>query len=353
MSTQPLLAPYTLGDLPLPNRMVMAPMTRSRAGAGRVPTAITATYYAQRASAGLIVTEGTQVSEQGIGYVRTPGIHTEAQIAGWRDVTDAVHAAGGRIFAQLWHVGRASHSSFQPGGDAPVAPSPIRIEGQTWTERGQEPFSEPRALGIAEIPGVVAQFAHAARAARDAGFDGVELHGANGYLIDQFLRDGANHRTDAYGGPVANRARFLLELVEAVTGVWPNERVGVRLSPTGTFNGMSDSDPRALFAHVGRALDGKVVYVHLVEPAKDEPVFARIFREAFGGALILNGGYDRDAGNRALADRAGDLVAYGVPFLANPDLVRRFADGLGLNRPDPARFYTPGPEGYIDYPQAG
>lgn len=350
MSTSRLFSPVALGDLALPNRIVMAPMTRSRAGDGRVPTAMNALYYAQRASAGLIVSEGTQVSEQGIGYVRTPGIHTEAQVAGWRLVTDAVHAAGGRVFAQLWHVGRVSTASLQPGGGAPVAPSPVPLAGKTWTERGQEDFTPPRALAVEEIRDVVDQFAHGARMAKAAGFDGVELHGANGYLIDQFLRDGTNRRTDAYGGSVAHRVRFLLEVVEAVAGVWGRDRVGVRFSPSGTFNGMADSDPDALFGHVARAVDGKVVYVHLVDPVGGERPFAPLFRQAFSGTLVVNGGYDPAAAEAAVAEGRADLVAFGVPFLANPDLPRRFAEGAPLNAPDLGTFYTPGPKGYVDYP---
>jgi N-ethylmaleimide reductase len=350
---QPLLTPTRLGDLALPNRMVMAPMTRSRAGEGNVVTELTATYYTQRASAGLIVTEGTQVSQQGVGYVRTPGIHTEAQVAGWRRVTDAVHAAGGRIYAQLWHVGRVSHTSFQPDGGAPVAPSAIRIDGNTWTARGQEPFSEPRALDVAEIAGVVEQFRRGAANAKAAGFDGVEIHGANGYLVDQFLKDGSNRRTDAYGGAVENRARFAIELVEAVAEVWPVGRTGIRFSPTGAFNGMSDSDPEALYAYVASALEGKVGYVHLVDPVASPRRFAPLFRERYSGALVVNGGYDRDTGNAVVGTGAADLVSFGVPFLSNPDLPRRFAVGAPLSKADPTRFYTPGPEGYTDYPSLG
>jgi N-ethylmaleimide reductase len=243
MARSDLFAPFDLGGLALPNRIVMAPMTRNRAGPGNVPTALNAEYYAQRASAGLIVTEATQVSPQGVGYPGTPGIHTDAQVEGWRRVTDAVHRAGGRIFLQLWHVGRISHPSLQPDGVLPVAPSAIAAEGEAFTPRGLQPFVVPRALEVAEIPGVVAQFEEGAWRAQAAGFDGVEIHGANGYLIDQFLRDGTNRRTDRYGGSVENRARFLLEVTEAVAGVWGADRVGVRLSPWSDFNSMRDSDP--------------------------------------------------------------------------------------------------------------
>src|SRR5436853_2087834 len=243
----PLLTSFNLGPYTLSNRAVMAPMTRNRAGEGLAPTPAVTTYYAQRASAGLIVTEGSQVSPQGVGYPNTPGVHSDAQVEGWKRVTAAVHERGGRIFLQLWHVGRISHPSLQPGSALPVAPSAIAAEGTVFTYSGPQPFVAPRALELDEIPGIVEQFAHGARQALESGFDGVEIHGANGYLIDQFLRDGTNHRTDAYGGPVENRVRFLVEVVEAVAGVWGANRVGVRFSPTGTFNSMADSDPVATF----------------------------------------------------------------------------------------------------------
>lgn len=354
MSTQPLLTPYDLAGLPLPNRMVMAPMTRSRALPGGVPSPLALTYYVQRASAGLLVTEGTQVAPQGQGYVATPGIHSPEQEAGWRGIVDAVHAAGGRIYAQLWHVGRVSHTSFQPGGEAPVAPSAIPVSGMTWTSEGQVPFSTPRALETDEIPGVVAQYAHGARVAKAAGFDGVELHGANGYLIDQFLRDGTNHRTDAYGGSVQNRMRFLLEVVDAVGAVWTPARVGVRVSPSGGFNDMSDSDPAALFGAVASALsERRIGYLHAVDPVAAPVHFAPLLRERFRGTFIVNGGFDRDAGNAAVAEGGADLVSFGVPFIANPDLPRRFAEGAPLNAPDFATFYTGGAKGYVDYPSLG
>lgn len=355
MSTLPLLTRYDLAGLALPNRMVLAPMTRSRAIAGNVPNPLAITYYAQRAGAGLIITEATQVAPEGQGYVSTPGIHSPEQQAGWKDVVDGVHAAGGRIFAQLWHVGRVSHTSFQPDGKAPISASAIAIPGDTYTPGGKQPFSTPRALEIDEIPGIVAQFAHGARVAEAAGFDGVELHGANGYLIDQFLRDGSNHRTDAYGGSIANRLRFLLEVVDAVTTVFPASRVGVRVSPGGTFNGMSDSDPAPLFAAVATALSQRHIgYLHVIDPIGGMmagPVrYGAMLREHFRGTLILNGGYGRDSGNAAIAAGEADLVAFGVPFLANPDLPRRFAEGAALNAPDFATFYAGGAKGYTDYP---
>lgn len=352
-----LFTPFELGPVPLRNRIVMAPMTRSRAGEGNVVTPLTVTYYEQRASAGLIITEGTQVSEQGIGYPSTPGIHTEAQVEGWRKVTDAVHARGGRIFAQLWHVGRISHPSMQPGGALPVAPSAIAPEGQIYTARGLQTFETPRALEIEEIPGIVKQFVVGARRALEAGFDGVELHGANGYLIDQFLRDGSNQRTDVYGGSVENRARFLIEVTEAVAKVWGADRVGVRLSPTGSYNGMSDSNPAATFGYAAEALSRLgVVYLHTamlngaLDPAHPNHAMARLLRETFQGALILNGGLDREKGDALLGEGLTDLVAYGSLFLANPDLPERFQEGAPLNAPDPSTFYTGGERGYIDYP---
>lgn len=354
--TQPLLTPVQVGPYTLSNRMVMAPMTRNRAGEGNVPGPLAALYYEQRASAGLIVTEASQVSEQGVGYPNTPGIHTDAQVEGWRRVTEAVHARGGRIFLQLWHVGRISHSSLQPGGALPVAPSAIAAEGRVRMAAGVVPYETPRALELAEIPGVVKQFEDGARRALEAGFDGVELHAANGYLIDQFLRDGSNRRTDEYGGPVENRARFLVEVTEAVARVWGADRVGVRLSPVSPYNGMSDSDPLATFAHAAGAL-GRfgLAYLHVIAPQALDPLspdseIARAMKARFGGTVVLNGGYSRETGNALLAEGLAKLVAFGVPFLANPDLVERFAEGLPLNTPDPSTFYGGGEKGYIDYP---
>jgi N-ethylmaleimide reductase len=346
-----LLSPVQLGPYTLRNRMVMAPMTRNRAAEGEVPGDITATYYAQRASAGLLITEGSQVSPQGVGYPNTPGIHTDAQVEGWKRVTQAVHEKGGRIFLQLWHVGRVSHPLLQPGGALPVAPSAIAPEGMVRMASGPVPFVAPRALEIGEIPGVVAQFEDGARRALAAGFDGVEIHGANGYLIDQFLRDGSNRRTDAYGGSAANRARFLLEVTEAVTGVWGGDRVGVRLSPLNPFNDMRDSNPADTFGYAAEALNWfGLAYLHVIEPVGTEPGVARGLRKRFRDAFILNGGYDLQTGNAALATGAADLVSFGVLFLCNPDLPERFAEGLPLNEPDRKTFYGGGARGYIDYP---
>src|SRR4051812_22904273 len=345
-----LFSPVQVGPYTLRNRIVMAPMTRNRAGEGNVPGDLPVTYYTQRASAGLIVTEATQVSQEGQGYISTPGIHSDAQVAGWRRVTESVHAQGGRIFLQLWHVGRISHTLFQPNGGAPVAPSAIAAEGTTFTPEGPKPFSTPRALELEEIPGVVRQYAEGARRALEAGFDGVEIHGANGYLIDQFLRDGSNHRTDAYGGPVENRARFLLEVTAAVVGVWGADRVGVRLSPTGSFNSMSDSDPEKTFGYAVRELDRfGLAYLHIVEPIGTTSVAPQL-RAAFHGPFILNGGYDRETGNAALARGEADLISFGSLYLANPDLPERFAEGVPLNPPDRNTFYGGDHRGYTDYP---
>jgi len=346
-----LLTPVKIGSLQLPNRVVMAPMTRNRAGEGNVPTPLNVEYYVQRASAGLIVTEATQVSPQGVGYPRTPGIHSNEQVAGWRRVTTAVHEAGGRIFLQLWHVGRISHPSLQPGGALPVAPSAIAAQGNAVTFTGLQPFPTPRALATDEIAGVVRQYAEGARQALAAGFDGVELHGANGYLIDQFLRDGTNRRTDRYGGSIENRTRFLEEVIDAVVAVWGAERVGLRISPRGDFNDMSDSDPAALFGHVAAVAGRKhLAYLHVVEPVGTAEPLAPRLRAAFNGPVMLNGGFDRAAAEAALAAGGGDLVSFGVPFLANPDLPVRFRLGVPLNEPDRATFYGGDAKGYTDYP---
>ncbi|WP_437588628.1 alkene reductase [Sorangium sp. So ce1000] len=355
-----LFSPFALGPVSLPNRLVMAPLTRCRAGEGNVPNELNARYYEQRSSAGFIITEATQVSPEGVGYARTPGIHTDAQVAGWRLVTDTIHRAGGRVFLQLWHVGRASHPAFQPNRQAPVSSSAIAIrKGHAHTPEGPQPYTTPRALETAEIAGVVAQFEDGARRAKAAGFDGVEIHAANGYLIDQFLRDGVNQRTDRYGGSIENRARFLLEITEAVSGVFGADRVGVRVSPVGDFNDMSDSDPRALFGHVAAELSArKVVYLHVVEPLSGQTLDAAervtpLLRERFRGALVVNGGYTLETAEQALRTGAADLVSFGAPFLANPDLPERLSRRAPLNTPDVATFYSEGPRGYIDYPRLG
>jgi len=354
---EPLFSPYRLGDLTLPNRLVMSPMTRSRAVDGNVPNPLAATYYAQRADAGLIVTEATQVSPQGVGYIRTPGIHSPEQVAGWRQVTDAVHRAGGKIFAQLWHVGRISHPDFHDGA-LPVAPSAIAADGEVFTARGKTKMVTPRALDVHELPGIVAQFQRGAENAQAAGFDGVELHGANGYLLDQFLRDGANRRTDTYGGSIRNRARFPLEVAEAVVAVWGPDRVGYKVSPNSAFNSMSDSDPIATYWYFADELSKLgLLYLHATEgvagpmaPPAGTILAAPILRKRFAGALILNGGYDAYSGNAAIARGEADLIAFGAPFLANPDLPVRYAKQAPLNAPDQATFYAGEAKGYIDYP---
>jgi N-ethylmaleimide reductase len=344
--------PYELGDLALANRTVMAPMTRSRALDGNVPNPMAAAYYLQRASAGLIVTEASQVSPQGVGYIRTPGIHSAAQVAGWRSITDAVHGAGGKIFLQLWHVGRISHPDFN-GGALPVAPSAIAANGTVFTARGPQPMVTPRALEIAELPGIVAQFRAGAENAKQAGFDGVELHGANGYLLDQFTRDGTNQRTDAYGGSVENRVRLPLEVVDAVVDVWGPARVGYRISPNGTFNSMADSDPVRTFSHLAEALNRRGIgYLHVVDPVGDGAKrISPALRRIFDGTTIVNGGFDLASANAAIASGEADLVAFGVPFLANPDLPERWQRGAPLNAADQATFYTGEAKGYIDYPR--
>jgi N-ethylmaleimide reductase len=347
-----LHSPARLGPYELPNRLVMAPLTRSRAGSDRLATTLMAEYYAQRATAGLIVSEAAQISPQGIGYPGTPGIHTAEQVAAWRTVTDAVHARGGRIVMQLWHVGRISHPSMQPDGGLPVAPSAIAPTGMIFTATGPQPYITPRALEFAEIPAVVADYGAAARLAREAGFDGVEIHGAHGYLIDQFLRDGTNHRTDAYGGSIRNRTRFLQEVTAAVVDAWGADRVGVRLSPLSSRFGESDSDPAATFTHAARVLnDFGLAYLHLVEPVANGPLaITPPVREAFHGTIIGNGGYDQETANRTIASGLVDLVSFGSLFLANPDLPERFRVGAPLNHPDPSTFYGGDERGYTDYP---
>ena len=346
----PLFSSYRLGEIELKNRMVMAPMTRSRALEGNVPNPMAETYYVQRAGAGLIVTEATQVSAQGVGYIRTPGIHSPEQIAGWKKITNAVHRAGGKIFLQLWHVGRISHPDFHNGA-LPVAPSAIAADGEVFTAKGPKKMVAPRALDLSEIPGIVEQFRRGAENAKAAGFHGVELHGANGYLLDQFTRNGTNRRADRYGGSIENRVRLPLEATRAVVSVWGKERVGYRISPTGTFNSMSDSNPRATFSHLTRELSALGIgYLHVVDPVKATDRLAPALRKLFNGTFIVNGGYDGASANATIASGEADLVAFGVPFLANPDLPLRLQTGATLNAPDQATFYTGEARGYTDYP---
>ncbi|WP_072390676.1 alkene reductase [Hyphomicrobium sp. CS1GBMeth3] len=353
-----LFTPLTIGTLTLPNRIVMAPLTRNRANPdGDVPNDLIAKYYAQRASAGLIISEGTQISPEGKGYIQTPGIYSPEQVEGWKKVTAAVHAKGGRIFAQLWHVGRVSHTSLQPNGQAPLAPSAITAKTKVFTPTGFADASPPRALETSEIPRIIAEYRKAAENAKTAGFDGVELHGANGYLIDQFLRDGSNKRTDAYGGSVENRTRLLAEVLAALTSVFPATRVGVRLSPFSKFSDMSDSDPMTTFsAAIARANDAGLGYVHVIEgdtgASRDLPAGAdlRTLRKLVKVAYLANNIYDRENAIEAVETGAADLIAFGRLFIANPDLVERLARNAPLNEPQPATFYGGGAEGYTDYP---
>jgi N-ethylmaleimide reductase len=357
LSGEDLFGPARLGPCTLANRIVMAPLTRNRAGPGNVPQPLNAEYYAQRASAGLIVSEATQVSPQGVGYPGTPGIHSPEQVAGWRLVTDAVHAKGGRIFLQLWHVGRISHPSLQAGGALPVAPSAIKPEGMAFTYQGLQAFVTPRALETGELPGIVEQYRSGANNALAADFDGVEIHAANGYLLDQFLRNGSNRRGDAYGGPVENRARLLLEVTEAVVGVWGAQRVGVRISPVNPFNDMRDSAPQRSFEYVTRSLNRfGLAYLHVVqgrigeEGYHPDPFDFRALRESFDGQYIANGGFDRPRAQAALEAGDADFIAFGVLFLANPDLPERLKRGGPFNEPNVDRFYGGDHTGYTDYP---
>lgn len=350
-----LFSPVSLGSIQLKNRMVMAPLTRNRAGTGNVPTDLNALYYQQRASAGLIITEATPISAMAHGYPATPGIHTPAQVEGWKKVVQAVHAQGGKIVLQLWHVGRISHPSLLPDNALPVAPSAIKPAGQAFTYQGLQDFVTPRALELAELPGIVADYAAATKHALEAGFDGVEVHAANGYLLDQFLRDGSNKRTDQYGGSLENRSRLLLEVVNAVIAVAGADKVGVRISPLNPFNDMADSNPQALFNHVAEVLSPLgLAYLHAVEGGMGggevAPFDFNVLRKHFKGPYIANLAYDKAKGNAAIASGHADAIAYGVPFLANPDLVERFRQDAALNTPDQASFYGGTEKGYTDYP---
>ncbi len=350
-----LFSPISLGDLILPNRIIMAPLTRNRAAMpGNVPQAMNVTYYAQRSSAGLIITEATQVSPEGVGYPATPGIHSEEQVQGWRAVNDAVHAQGGRMFAQLWYCGRISHPDLLPGNRQPVSASAIRPEGDAVTGAGPKPFVEPRALRTDEIPAIVDQYRRAAKCAVEAGFDGVEIHSANGYLLDQFLRDGTNQRDDRYGGALENRTRLLLEVLSAVLEVWEPARAGIRISPENSFNDIRDSDPQATFNFVTKALSGKGLgYLHVVEGdmmSDERSVDYRQIRDNFDGCYMANCGYDKAGAQAAIASGDADMVSFGQLFLATPDLVQRFKSDAGLNTPDPDTFYGGDEKGYTDYP---
>ncbi|MDB6118299.1 MAG: NADH:flavin oxidoreductase [Verrucomicrobiaceae bacterium] len=353
-----LFSPLQLGALHVPNRIFMAPLTRCRAEPGNVPGEMNAEYYSQRASAGLIISEATSVTPRGFGYPNTPGVFTDAQVAGWKKVTSAVHAAGGRIFLQLWHVGRISHPSYQPDGGLPEAPSAINPKGQIFTGTEMADYVTPRALELAEIPRIITEYTHGAECAKAAGFDGVEIHNANGYLLDQFLRDGTNQRTDAYGGSVANRSRLTLEVTEAVVGVWGADRVGIRFSPSGVFNDMHDSDPLATFSYVLKELAPlNLAYAHITEVTAQDiahgataGVGPRELRPSYPGNIVTAGGFTQESGNQALAEGWADAIAFGTSFLANPDLPMRFAQQAPLNTPDEATFYASGSTGYTDYP---
>jgi N-ethylmaleimide reductase len=352
-----LFDPVVVGEVRLANRIVMAPLTRNRAGAGLVPGPFAAEYYAQRASAGLIIAEATQVSAQAQGYSDTPGCYTDAQVAGWKVVTDAVHAKGGVIFVQLWHCGRISHTQFQQG-EPPVGPSTLRANAKTFVAgQGFVDVSAPRALRLDEMPGIVADFRHAARCAMAAGFDGVEIHGAHGYLIDAFLRDGTNKRVDGYGGSIANRARLLVEVTAAIAAEIGGGRTGVRLSPVSPAGDSTDSDPQALFEHVVTALDKLGLgYIHVVEgetggARNNLPFDYAALRRCFRGIWMANNGYDRAMAIAAIASGRADLVSFGRPFIANPDLVRRLRENAPLNAlMDRATLYGGGAHGYTDYP---
>lgn len=351
-----LFSPVKLGSLALQNRVVMAPLTRNRAGEGGVPQAMNVTYYEQRASAGLIITEATPISPMAHGYPALPGIYTDAQVAGWKKVTDAVHAKGGKIVIQLWHVGRISHPSLLPNQATPVAPSAIKPAGQAFTYQGLQDFVTPRALELAELAGIVQDYVHATRCAIAAGFDGVEVHAANGYLLDQFLRDGTNQRQDQYGGSIENRSRLLREVVQAVVDTIGADKVGVRLSPVNPFNDMHDSQAQNTFNAVTKALNAfNMAYLHVVEGGihgggESEPFDFAVMRKLFNHGYIANLSYDKARGNAAIASGHADAIAYGVPFIANPDLVARLAKDAPLNQPDQSTFYGGTEHGYTDYP---
>ncbi len=359
-----LFTPLQLSDITLQNRIMMAPLTRMRSKQpGNIPYELNAEYYTQRASAGLIISEATQISQQAQGYPGTPGIHSSEQIKGWKIVTDAVHKKGGIIFLQLWHVGRISHSSYQINGSLPVGPSAIKPTGKAITaDWKQVDFETPHALNAEEIQKIIQDYKVAAKNAKDAGFDGVEVHGANGYLLDQFLQDGSNKRNDSYGGSIENRSRFLLEVIDAIIGIWGKERVGVRLSPYSTFNDMSDSDPIALFTYVTSKLnDMGIAYIHMIEPRatnaggadtidQSAPCTSKLFKPYFHGAFISAGGYTPESAKQAVENGMADAIAFGRLFIANPDLPERIKEGKELNPYNRATFYGGSAQGYTDYP---
>ncbi|WP_373035842.1 alkene reductase [Sulfurimonas sp.] len=351
-----LFSPIKIGDYTLKNRIFMAPMTRCRSVDNNIPNDLMATYYGQRASAGLIITEATQISTLGIGYPCTPGIHTKEQVQGWKKITQIVHEKGSRIFLQLWHVGRISHSAYHKG-KLPLAPSAIKPSGEIYTYEGMKEFETPKALGVEEIKEIVKEYAKGAKNAIEAGFDGVEIHGANGYLIDQFLRDGTNKREDEYGSNIQNRSRFLFEIIEAVTKEVEADKVGLRLSPSGTFNDMSDSNPQEHFKYVCEKLnDYNLAYLHIVDALEGDirhganVVELSILREAYKGILIVNGGYTKDRGNKTIQNNLADAVAFAALYISNPNLPEAFKNNKKLREADPSTFYTQDEKGYTDYP---
>jgi N-ethylmaleimide reductase len=355
-----LFSPITAGNIELANRIAMAPLTRARASPDGVPNVeLAGKYYVDRAAAGLIITEATSISPVAVGWYRAPAIYTQPQIEAWRQIVERVHSAGGKIALQLWHTGRVSHPSFQPEQQLPVAPSAVAADGHTHTPQGAKaPYVTPRALTTDEVAAIVGQYVAAALNAKLAGFDAIEIHAANGYLVDQFLRDGSNHRTDQYGGSIENRARFLLDIVDAISAAWHRDHVGVRISPTGTYNDMRDSDPLALATYVAQQLNHrKIAFMHVVEPLPggwghnpDAPLVTPAIRSAFHGTLIVNGGYNADTGAAAIQSGAADVVAYGWGWISTPDLVHRIKIGAQWNAPDYATFYTHEEKGYTDYP---
>jgi N-ethylmaleimide reductase len=354
-----LFSPLQIGSSTLKNRIIMAPLTRCRSVEKNIPNELMAKYYAQRASAGLIISEASQITPQGIGYPCTPGIHNQDQINGWKKTTQAVHENGGKIFLQLWHVGRISHSSFLDGA-LPVAPSAIRPAGEVYTFAGMQAYETPKALSIPEIHEIVNTYADAAHNAMEAGFDGVEVHSANGYLLDQFLRDGTNVREDVYGGTIENRSRFLFEVIDAVSQKIGSDKVGVRLSPSGTFNDMKDSDPKKLFSYVcNRLNECDIAYLHIVDALEGDikhganVVELSVLRDAYRGVLITCGGYDKQKGEDVIGNNLADAVAYGELYISNPDLVERFKINAALNKADPSTYYTQDEKGYTDYPSLG
>ncbi|MHB1082417.1 MAG: alkene reductase [Prosthecobacter sp.] len=338
-----------LGPLTLPNRIFLAPLTRARAGQQRVPNALMAEYYRQRSSAGLILTEATSVTPMGVGYANTPGIWSDEQVTGWKLVTKAVHAAGGRIFLQLWHVGRISDPMFLDGA-LPVAPSAIAAAGHVSLVRPEKSFVTPRALELSEIPGIIEAYRKGAENAKLAGFDGVEIHGANGYLLDQFLQTKTNHRTDEYGGSLENRARLMLEVTDAVISVWGADRVGMHLAPRGDAHDMGDANPLETFSYVARELGRRKIAFIAAREHQAPSSIGPALKKAFGGVYVANEKFTLESGNAILSAGDADAVAFGVPFLANPDLPKRFATGAALNNPDPSTFYADGAKGYTDYP---